>query len=57
VLTRNWKAKKNQELIAAIRKEMAAFKNLRLVKVEGHNGVVENEHADRLAVAATKAAL
>ena len=57
VLTRNWKAKKNQELIAAIRKDMAAFKNLRLVKVEGHKGVVENERADRLAVAATKEAL
>jgi len=57
VLTRNWKAKKNQELIAAIRNDMAAFENLRLVKVEGHKGVVENEHADRLAVAATKAAL
>ncbi len=57
VLTRNWKAKKNQELIAAIRNDMAAFENLRLIKVEGHKGVVENEHADRLAVAATKAAL
>jgi ribonuclease HI len=57
VLTRNWKAKKNQELIAAIRNDMAAFANLRLVKVEGHNGVVENERADRLAVAAIKGAL
>jgi ribonuclease HI len=57
VLTRNWKAKKNQELIAAIRKDMAAFKNLRLLKVEGHKGVVENERADRLAVAAIKEAL
>jgi ribonuclease HI len=54
VLTRNWKAKKNQELIAAIRNDMAAFTNLRFVKVEGHNGVVENERADRLAVAAIK---
>lgn len=57
VLTRNWKAKKNQELIAAIRNDMAAFKDLRLVKVEGHKGVVENERADRLAVAAIKGAL
>jgi len=57
VLTRNWKAKKNQELIAAIRNDMASFKNLRIVKVEGHNGVVENERADRLAVAAVKGAL
>jgi ribonuclease HI len=56
VLTRNWKAKKNQELIAAIRNDMAPFKNLRLVKVEGHNGVVENERADRLAVAAIRGA-
>jgi ribonuclease HI len=57
VLTQNWKAKKNQELIAAIRKDMAAFQNLRLVKVEGHKGVVENERADRLAVAAIKEAV
>jgi len=57
VLTRNWKAKKNQELIAAIRNDMAAFKNLRLLKVEGHKGVVENERADRLAVAAIKETL
>jgi ribonuclease HI len=57
VLTRDWKAKKNQELIAAIRKDMAAFKNLRLVKVEGHKGVVENDRADLLAVAAIKEAL
>ena len=36
---------------------MAAFQNLKLVKVEGHKGVVENERADRLAVAAIKGAL
>ncbi len=57
VLTRNWKAKKNQELIAAIRNDMAVFKDLRLVKVDGHRGVVENERADRLAVAAIKGRL
>jgi ribonuclease HI len=52
VLTLDWKAKKNQELIAAIRRELQAFSDLKLIKVEGHRGVVENERADRLAVSA-----
>jgi ribonuclease HI len=50
VLTLNWKPKKNQELIAAIRRDMERFSDLKLIKVEGHRGVVENERADRLAV-------
>jgi ribonuclease HI len=54
VLTLNWKPKKNIDLIAGIRRTMASFPNLRLVKVPGHSGVEENERADRLAVAATR---
>jgi len=54
VLTLNWKPKKNIDLIAGIRRTMASFPNLRLVKVPGHSGVEENERADRLAVAAIR---
>ncbi len=56
VLTLNWKAKKNRELIAAIRRDMAAFKDLKVIKVDGHRGITENERADRLAVGAIQAA-
>jgi ribonuclease HI len=49
VLVQGWKAKANQHLIAAIHREMARFRDLRLVKVEGHAGVRENERADELA--------
>ena len=37
------------EVIHEIRKEMGLFKDLRIVKVEGHAGILENERADRLA--------
>jgi ribonuclease HI len=56
VLTLNWKPKKNMEIIAAIRKSMAMFADLRLVKVPGHCGVLENERADRLATGAIRQA-
>ena len=56
VLTLNWKATKNRELIAAIRREMQAFSDLKLIKVQGHQGVAENERADRLAVGAIRGA-
>ncbi len=49
VLTKNWKAKANQELIATIRALAATFRNLQFVKVKGHAGVPENERADELA--------
>ena len=56
VLTLDWKPKKNVEIISAIRKHMAAFDDLRLVKVRGHHGVVENERADKLATSAIRQA-
>ncbi|HEV8324743.1 MAG TPA: ribonuclease H [Myxococcota bacterium] len=49
VLTKGWKAKANQELVAEIRALMTHFPRLRLVKVAGHAGVPENERADELA--------
>jgi ribonuclease HI len=52
VLSLNWKPKKNTELIAAIRKTMTAFKDLKIIKVRGHCGVAENERADHLATSA-----
>jgi len=49
VLTKPWKPKKNQELIAEIRQLMRRFRRLKLVKVAGHAGVPENERVDGLA--------
>lgn len=49
LLTKNWKAKANQELIAEIRSVVAQFTDLRFVKVPGHAGVPDNERADELA--------
>lgn len=44
-----WKPKANQALVERMRDLAAGFSDLRLRKVEGHAGVVENERADRLA--------
>ncbi|RMH44471.1 MAG: ribonuclease HI [Deltaproteobacteria bacterium] len=52
VLTKNWKAKANQELIARIKRVAQAFRHLQFVKVKGHAGVPDNERADELARAA-----
>jgi ribonuclease HI len=48
VLTKGWKAKANQELIAHTRKALAG-RALTLVYVPGHAGVPMNERADELA--------
>lgn len=56
VLTLNWKPKKNTDIIGAIRRAMAAFADVRLIKVRGHHGVVENERADALATSAIRQA-
>jgi ribonuclease HI len=52
LLTRGWKAKLNTALVEEIRSLMSTFKRLQFVKVKGHAGHPENEHADRLAVKA-----
>lgn len=53
VLSKNWKAKANKELIAWI-KELVAERDVKFVKVKGHAGIPLNERADRLAVAAVE---
>jgi ribonuclease HI len=47
VLSKGWKAKANQELIARLRPLMTP--QVHLVKVAGHAGVPENERCDELA--------
>jgi ribonuclease HI len=49
LLDKGWKAKANQELVARIRKAVAASPRLAFVKVSGHAGVPENERCDELA--------
>ncbi len=49
LLTQNWKAKANQELVTKLRTLTKTFKNLRFVKVAGHAGVALNERVDELA--------
>jgi len=49
LLEKGWKAKANQELVARIRKVVAACARLSFVKVAGHAGVPENERCDELA--------
>ncbi len=54
VLTLGWKAKKNLELIRSIKKIITKFKDLKFIKVRGHEGVEGNEKADFLATSALK---
>lgn len=54
LLTKNWKAKANVELVAELRSLAKRFPRLQLIKVKGHSGVPENERADQLAVEAIK---
>jgi ribonuclease HI len=49
VLTKGWKAKVNQELIARTKSLLAKRPQARLVYVRGHAGVPMNERADELA--------
>src|SRR5262249_29906078 len=49
LLEKNWKAKANQELVARIRRKLAAFpSDVSFVKVAGDAGVPENERCDEL---------
>lgn len=54
VLTFNWKAKKNGDLIDSIKKSMKRFNDLKLIKIRGHAGQEGNERADFLANKAVK---
>jgi ribonuclease HI len=49
VLSKGWKAKANQDLIARLRRMLSALPQVHLVKVAGHAGVPENERCDELA--------
>ena len=48
VLSKGWKAKANQELIAVLRRQLAPL-DVEFVKVAGHAGIPENERCDELA--------
>jgi len=52
LLTQNWKAKKNVELVGELRNLTRTFSDLRFVKVLAHSGISLNERVDQLAVAA-----
>lgn len=52
LLTQNWKAKKNVELVDRLRGVTRTFADLRFVKVAGHSGVALNERVDQLATGA-----
>ena len=52
LLTQNWKAKANIELVGKLRALCAMFPDLRFVKVAGHAGIALNERVDQLAGAA-----
>jgi ribonuclease HI len=54
VLTKGWKAKANQELVAQVKGALAKRAGWRLVYVPGHSGVPLNERADELAREAVK---
>jgi ribonuclease HI len=49
LLSQGWKAKANQDLVAELRELLRGYSKLRMVKVEGHAGVPENERCDLLA--------
>ena len=49
LLSQGWKAKANQELVAELREFLRSYRGLRMIKVEGHAGVPENERCDLLA--------
>ena len=49
LLSLGWKPKRNEKLVATVRGMMKRFKNLRILKIEGHAGIDDNERADRLA--------
>jgi ribonuclease HI len=56
VLTKGWKAKVNQELIAKTKQLLAKRPQTRIVYVKGHAGVPMNERADELAREAIRVA-
>lgn len=54
VLSLNWKATKNRELIKSIKAILSKFNDLKFIKVKGHAGIEGNARADLLATSALK---
>ncbi len=54
VLSMNWNAKKNIELITRIKDLISEFDNVKFIKVKGHSNNLMNNLADKLAVDARK---
>jgi ribonuclease HI len=54
VLSKGWKAKANQELVQQLKQALSRLKDVELIYVPGHSGVLLNERADALAVQAVK---
>lgn len=52
VLSRNWHANANRELISEIKSLISLFIDVQIKKVSGHSGLPGNERADQLAVKA-----
>lgn len=49
LLSQGWKPKANQQLVSELKELVRSYPSLRMVKVEGHAGVPENERCDLLA--------
>ena len=49
LLSLGWKPRRNEKLVAATKKLMERFKDLKILKIEAHAGIDDNERADRLA--------
>lgn len=54
LLTKNWAARKNTELVWLIRGLIREFARIEIVKVSGHSGIRGNEIADQLATSAIR---
>jgi ribonuclease HI len=54
LLMLGWKPKMNKDLVDEIRALMKKFEDVKIIKVEGHSGVPDNERADQLARAAVE---
>jgi ribonuclease HI len=52
LLSQNWKAKKNVELVDELRALIRQFADVRFVKVLAHSGIALNERVDQLATGA-----
>ena len=49
LLSKNWQAKSNQELVEELREYIKEFPKLSFLQVPGHSRVPENEDADKIA--------